>query len=139
MGVVRKSQAVAFNAPADAQPFVRKRTESPAGVVGMVALVRQASARPITAGTAPPTGLLIRWSTQRSSGRHPEDAGGARTRSAEQRYRPEDVALELVRHECCGLVGRIGNIAQVRDDTAALSADIVIGKADVDGLRAVAR
>src|SRR5256885_3750003 len=46
-------------------------------------------------------------------------------------------ALELLRHERRGLVGRIGNIAQVRDDAAALSADVVVGEADVDGLRAV--
>ena len=38
-----------------------------------------------------------------------------------------------------GLVGRYGNVPKVRDDTSAVSADIVVGKADVDGLRAVAR
>ena len=69
----------------------------------------------------------------------PEDAGRAETRSAEQRYRPQEVALELLRHERRSLVGRAGNILQMREDVPALGAVNVFGETDVDRLRAVAR
>jgi hypothetical protein len=65
MGVARKSQAGAFNAPADAQESLRQST---AEVVGTV-LVMQANSRPITCGTAPPTGLPF-------AGQHTAQAAG---------------------------------------------------------------